>query len=167
MIASKDKALQKFPFNSREEMENYLPYLLNRLAREWSTIQNKALQEHGWTEAMMRIMSSLQAHGQLTVNEAAAISLIEQSSASRVIESLVKAGEVVRKISSKDQRVRTVALTSRGRKKLQEVAPAINDIYFKFVAELESDELRNCILGLRKLETRHERTGQGQMNCVA
>lgn len=148
-------------------MENYLPYLLNRLAREWAAIQNQALQEHGWSEAMLRIMSSLHAHGQLTVNEVAAISLIEQSSASRVVESLVNAGAVVRKISEKDQRVRTVALTNRGKRKLQEIAPAINDIYRQFVAELDSDELRSCILGMRKLETRIEQRRRSHGDCVA
>lgn len=142
-----------FPFPSGEEMENYLPYLLNRLARKWSAVQTQVLQEHGWTEPMLRIMSSLHAHGQLTVNEVATLSLIEQSSASRVIDALVNAGDVVRKISNKDLRVRRVALTSRGRKKLQEIAPAINDIHARFVADLGPGELRDCICGLRKLET--------------
>ncbi|RKE79381.1 MarR family transcriptional regulator [Rhizobium sp. AG855] len=143
-----------FPFNDKDQMENYLPYQLNRLAREWSTIQGQVLQAHGWTEPMLRIMSSLHAHGQMTVNEVAALSLIEQSGASRVIETLVNAGHVVRKISDKDQRVRTVALTSRGRKKLQEIAPAINGIYSQFVSQLQPDELRACVCGLQKLHTR-------------
>ncbi len=51
-------------------------------------MQAQVLQAHGWTEAMLRIMSSLRAHGQLTVNEVAALSLIEQSGASRMIETL-------------------------------------------------------------------------------
>lgn len=160
------RAKDVFPFKSREEMESYLPYLLTRISREWSAIQNQALQDHGWTEAMLRIISSLHAHGQLTVNEVATISHLEQSSASRVIEALVNAGLVVRKISEQDQRVRTVALTSRGRKKLHEIAPAINEVYSRFVAVLESDELANCVLALRKLEARIGRKGSSQGECA-
>lgn len=156
-----------FPFANKDEMEQYLPYLLNRLAREWSAMQAQVLQAHGWTEAMLRIMSSLHAHGQLTVNEVAALSLIEQSGASRMIEILVNAGHVVRKISDKDQRVRTVALTSRGRKKLQEIAPSINEVYLRFVGQLEPGELRACIAGLHKLDTRIEPATSGQENRVA
>lgn len=151
-----DDKNQIFPFRNSDQMENYLPYLLNRLAREWSAIQAQVLQEHGWTEAMLRIMSSLHAHGRLTVNEVAALSLIEQSSASRMIESLVNDGHVLRKISTKDQRVRTVALTSRGKKKLQGIAPAINDIYSRFIGQLEPGELNACIAGLHKLDARIE-----------
>lgn len=161
MTGRDDGGRQGFPFATREEMENYLPYLLNRLARDWSALQTGALQKLGWTEAMMRIMSSLHAHGQMTVNEVAEISLIDQSSASRVIESLVAEGVVVRRISEKDQRVRTVALTAAGRRKLREIAPTIDAIYAGFVAGLAPDELRTCIDVLRKLEARRAPGAQG------
>ena len=100
---------------------------------------------------MMRIMSSLSAYKELTINELAVLSVTEQSTTSRTIEALVTAGYVGREISDSDQRVRTVVLTELGKAKLKEIAPLVNALYNRLVEDLDEEELMICIRVLQKM----------------
>ena len=80
----------------REELETYIPYLLNRLANRWNADQNGDLSAHGINGTALRALSVLLIHKTLTVNEIAAYAAVEQSNASRAIDSMVMAGLVER-----------------------------------------------------------------------
>lgn len=147
----KAKRRNRFPFRSRESLRQYAPYLITRLAHRWGADQSAALADLGWNGTMMRIMSSLSAHKELTINELAVLSVTEQSTTSRTIETLVTAGYVGREISDSDQRVRTVVLTELGKAKLKEIAPLVNALYDRLVEDVDEEELMICIRVLQKM----------------
>jgi DNA-binding MarR family transcriptional regulator len=148
---SRVKQRNRFPFKSREKLRRYVPYLITRLAHRWAADQNAALSKLGWNGTMMRIMSSLSAYKELTINELSVLSVTEQSTTSRSIEILVTAGLVNREISDDDQRVRTAYLTELGKAKLKEIAPLVNGLHNKLIEDIDEEELEICIRVLQKM----------------
>lgn len=142
------------PFRSPAELEQYLPYLIARLAHRWRLNQDSALTELDIKGTSMRMLSCLSAFGELTIGELSVLAVTEQSSVSRLVEQLVKAELVERNISKLDQRVRTVALTAQGEQKMTEVATVVNPLYRGFTEEVETEDLQTCITVLQKILTR-------------
>lgn len=141
----------KFPFKTRESLRRYVPHLITRLANRWAADQSEALAEVGWNSTMMRILSSLSAHKELTINQLSVLSVTEQSTTSRTTESLVSAGLVSREISDSDQRVRAVGLTDLGTAKLKEIGPLVNGLYDNLTRDIAPEDLETCIRVLQKM----------------
>src|SRR5258705_13778535 len=80
------------PPKTPEQLRNYLPYLINRLANRWNLDQNRDLSEHGLNNVVLRTLSILYIHKTLTVNELAVLAVTEQSTARREIGSMGFAG---------------------------------------------------------------------------
>lgn len=139
------------PFSSPEELENYVPYLIARIARRWRLNQDKRLNPLDINGTNMRLLSCLSAFGELTIGELSVLSVTEQSSVSRAVEQLVVAGLAERNISALDQRVRTVALTATGEQKLAEGAEVINPLYGTLTDGIEPGDLQTCISVLQKI----------------
>jgi MarR family transcriptional regulator for hemolysin len=97
-----------------DELKAYIPYLLNQLTNRWNIEQNRALGEYGINSTVLRTLSVLNIHKTLTINEIASYALVEQSNASRTIDSMVAAGLVQRQIAETDLRRRDIALTQKG-----------------------------------------------------
>lgn len=141
----------KFPFGSSEELAAYLPYLVTSIARRWQDVQDADLKSLGMQGATMRIMSSLAAHENLTVNEIAILSVTEQSTASRTVEQLVSAGLAQRQIDPDDQRVRRVSLTPGGKARLEQTVPVISRNYRKLVEGISPEQLDVCVGVLQQM----------------
>ena len=142
------------PLSSPDELRAYVPYLLHRLTHRWSIDQREALEAVDLNPTRMRILASLSAYGVLTINELSVLAITEQSSTSRNVEFLVESGLVRREINEDDQRLRSVALTEGGRRKVAEMAPIINNLYARLIEDLTPSELRTCIKALQKMADR-------------
>ena len=99
----------------------------------------------------MRVLSCLSAFDELTISELSVLSVTEQSTTSRTVEQLVETGFVERSISENDQRVRTVALTGKGERKVDALAPSINVLYRSLVEDIDEAELKTCIRVLQQI----------------
>lgn len=143
----------KLPFGSPAELERYLPYLIARLAHRWRLNQDKVLAPLEMRGTNMRMLSCLSAFGELTIGQLSVLTVTEQSSVSRVVEQLVVGDLVERHISKLDQRVRTVALTEKGVKKLAEVSTVINPLYGALTEGIDRTELQTCIKVLQQILT--------------
>ncbi len=140
-----------FPFHKADELDSFLPYLLTRLTHIWSSELNAMLADQKLPTPKLRLLSSLSAHGELTVGELAALAVLEQSTASRTVDQLVDAGLADRSISETDQRKRTVVLTRKGEQKLSEIAPLINDFHARLVGSIDPDDLSKCVDVLNRI----------------
>ena len=135
---------QPTPPNSYEELERYLPYLVNRLANLGQATQNRILQKDDLNLVILRALSILQMEDGLTINEVAARTFTEQSSTSRAIEAMVSQGLVERRVPEQDQRRREITLTDKGRAQLFKIWPAM-DHYFETLSEgISADERDIC-----------------------
>jgi len=137
------------PPRSYDELEQYLPYLVNRLANLGQVRQNRMLQESGINLITLRALSILQIEEGLTINEIAARAFTEQSSTSRAIDAMVSQGLVERRVPEQDHRRREVVLTDKGRERLLSAWPAM-DRYFDIISQgitpAERDMCRSIIL---------------------
>lgn len=132
------------PPSSYEELECYLPYLVNRLAVLGQAAQKRMLEKSGISLLTMRTLSILHIENGLTINEIAERTFTEQSSTSRAIDAMVVQGLVERRIPEEDQRRREIALTDHGREKLMQSWPAMED-HFRVLADgLSGARLEAC-----------------------
>ena len=129
------------PPASYDELESYLPYLVNRLASLGQSTQNRMLSENGISLVFLRTLSILHIENGLTINEIAARTFTEQSSASRAIDAMVSQGLVERRTPEQDQRRREIILTNLGCEQLLRCWPAM-DSYFAMLCEGISQEDR-------------------------
>ncbi|RIV82594.1 MarR family transcriptional regulator [Aurantiacibacter xanthus] len=110
---------------SQEELETYLPYLVNRLANLGQPVQNRLLAQSGANLVSLRALSILHIEDGLTINEIAARTFMEQSTTSRAIDAMVAQGLVERRMPDHDQRRREIMLLPAGRERLQQGWPSM------------------------------------------
>jgi DNA-binding MarR family transcriptional regulator len=136
------------PPTTPDDLEVYIPYLLSQLTNRWSIDQNRDLSRHGVNGRTLRALSILHIYKTLTVNEIASYAGVEQSSASRTVDTMVTAGLVVRQIAQDDLRRREIALTAKGQKLLKQLWPITARNYQRLVANIPMRDLRICITTL-------------------
>jgi len=127
-----------------DDLTAFIPYLLNQLANRWNGDQNRDLGDHGISATVLRTLSVLNVHKTLTVNEIAHYAVVEQSNASRTIDSMVAEGLVERRICESDLRRREIGLTAKGRDLLFQLWPIMARNHAKLVGAISSRELQAC-----------------------
>ncbi len=127
------------------DLEAYVPYLLNRLTNIWNVNQSGELVEFGINATLLRTLAVLSIHETLTVNEIANYAVVEQSNASRTIDSMVTAGLVRREISASDLRRREIALTEAGEALLKQLWPIMHRNYTRMIRDIPDKNLAICI----------------------
>jgi DNA-binding MarR family transcriptional regulator len=151
-MAKESKSRSKSgPPKSKDQLQNYIPYLFSRLSNSWNTDQNRDLSEHGINNLVFRTLSVLYIYKSLTVNEIADLAVTEQSTASRVIESMVSSGWVKREIAEEDQRRRLVALTADGEALLRQIWPVMEKNYDKLTDGINPDDIEVCARVLARM----------------
>ena len=139
------------PPRTRDQLQTYIPYLFNRLANRWNLDQNRDLSDHGINNVVFRTLSVLFIYKTLTVNEVAVLAVTEQSTASRMVKSMVSSGLVKREIAEEDQRRRVVGLTPDGEALLRKIWPIMASNYDKLIEGIEPDDIEVCARVLAKM----------------
>ena len=139
------------PPRTKDQLQNYIPYLFNRLSNRWNLDQNRDLSEHGVNNVVFRTLSVLYIHKSLTVNEIAVLAVTEQSTASRMIDSMVSSGLVKREIAEEDQRRRVVALTADGEALLRKIWPIMENNYDRLIEGIDPDDIEVCARVLARM----------------
>jgi DNA-binding MarR family transcriptional regulator len=139
------------PPRTKDQLQSYIPYLFNRLSNRWNLDQNRDLSEHGVNNVVFRTLSVLYIYKTLTVNEIAVLAVTEQSTASRIVDSMVTSGLVKREIAEEDQRRRVVALTAEGEALLRKIWPIMERNYDRLVQGIDPDEIEICARVLAKM----------------
>jgi DNA-binding MarR family transcriptional regulator len=139
------------PLRTNDQLQNYIPYLFNRLSNRWNLDQNRDLSEYGINNVVFRTLSVLYIYKALTVNEIAVLAVTEQSTASRTVDSMVSSGWVKREIAEEDQRRRLVALTADGEVLLRKIWPIMERNYGKLIKGIDPDDIEACARVLAKM----------------
>ena len=139
------------PPRTADQLQTYIPYLFNRLSNRWNLDQNRDLSEHGINNVVFRTLSVLYIYRTLTVNEISVLAVTEQSTASRMVDSMVSSGWVKREIAEEDQRRRVVALTAEGEVLLRKIWPIMEHNYDSLIAGIDPDEIEVCARVLAKM----------------
>ncbi len=113
---------------------HFAPYLMNRIMGRYNADLGAALRDQGLTTSKMRTLAVLAVVPGLTINELSVYAVTEQSTMSRTLESLEKAGLVRRQERQSDGRVREIYLTEAGRAEFDQVWPLMYDSYERMFA---------------------------------
>ena len=105
-------------------LENFAPYLMNRITRNYNEGMSEVMENAGLTVPKMRALSVLVAKGALPLGDLAVLAISEQSTMSRIVDQMERDGLVIRKKGPKDARERQVYLTELG---LALRDPALNE----------------------------------------
>lgn len=102
-------------------LDRILPYLMSRLTFSLNQMLKTDLKKFGLTISNWRVLAVLAAETEVTVNELAEYAMIEQSTASHLIDRMEEEGLLVRKRGEGDGRVRSISLTETGQEKYETV----------------------------------------------
>src|SRR5690348_897506 len=114
----------------------------------------RLLREHGLNEQEWRIMRALMEAGEVEIGELAERVFILKPSATRTIKNLEERGIVSRTRSSADQRRAFIALTARGRKLFDQLAPLSELEYARITNLIGAADLQQLYELLRKVTER-------------
>jgi DNA-binding MarR family transcriptional regulator len=132
-------------------LNNFAPYLMNRIMGRWNTNVAEELQESGMTTTQMRALAVLSVSSSVTINELSVFAVTEQSTMSRTLDSLEEQGYIRRQPRPDDMRIRDVSITAKGRSAFEKVWPMLYRMLLPMFDGVEEDEYRNFLGTLRKV----------------
>lgn len=142
---------------SKNRLEAFTPYLMNRVLARYNRAVEEALRDEGISTVQMRTLSSLHEAGPQTVNDLAVLTVTKQSSLSKTLDLMQAAGLIRRESIEADSRVRMIHLTEAGRAAYQRTWPAMERMQETMLADLSIEErqLLNGLMGRILRSIRH------------
>jgi DNA-binding MarR family transcriptional regulator len=116
------------------ELDNYLPYLLNRAGSRIATAFGEDVRPLGATLQMWRVLAALRARDGRRMSDLGHVTSIEVSTLTRLVDGMEKKGLVIRRRKAADARVVTLDLTPAGRAMTRKILP-IAERYEKVALE--------------------------------
>jgi homoprotocatechuate degradation regulator HpaR len=106
-----------------------LPVLLHRTREALAVRFRKVFLQHDLTDPQWRVLRILNQVDELDVSSLAQRSYLMRESLSRILRDLAARGLIVRRASNTDARRIFHTLAPKGRRLLEQVAPAFNPVY--------------------------------------
>jgi len=135
------------------ELENFLPYRLNRLAeavsRDFQTIYRT---RYGLTRPEWRLLASLGQNGTMTATEVGRDSAMHKTKVSRAVSALEERRWLKRETDPDDRRVERLALTPVGAKAYAEIVPLARRFEADLLRTLAPADREALLAGLDALE---------------
>ncbi len=132
-------------------LNHFVPYLLNRIAAEWNAELAGELRRFDLTTPQMRTLAVLGINSGLTINELSTLTVTEQSTMSRTLDTLEARGFVKRKPRASDLRVREVEITAAGREAFDLFWPVMFGRYQEMFRDIGEDEFSGFVATLQKV----------------
>jgi DNA-binding MarR family transcriptional regulator len=132
-------------------LNQFAPYLMNRIAARWNATMAEELRAFDMTTAKMRALAILSITSGLTINELSVFTVTEQSTMSRTLDALEDQGLIRRQQRAEDMRVREVHITEAGRAAFAEVWPGMYDRFVQMFDGVEEEEYRAFTATLHKV----------------
>ncbi len=129
----------------------FVPYLLNRIAATWNAELSSELRQFDLTTPQMRALAVLGINSGLTINELSTLTVTEQSTMSRTLDTLEARGLVRRKPRASDLRVREVDITPAGREAFDGFWPVMFAHYQSMFRDIGEDEFSQFVATLQKV----------------
>ncbi|MCD9146974.1 MarR family winged helix-turn-helix transcriptional regulator [Pseudophaeobacter flagellatus] len=123
-----------------DHLEEFTPYLMNRIMARYNKGVEEALKEVGITVAQMRALAVLTESGPCTINTLSVLTVIKQPTLSRTLDTMETAGLIRREADSKDSRIRHIQLTETGRQVHETAWPAMLQMREVMLSALSTDD---------------------------
>ena len=132
-------------------LDDFPPYLLNRIVSRLNTNLGEALKRTGMTVPIYRVLAVLIAGDRRSVNELAVYTVIEQSTLSKILVRMEAQGLVSRQPSKADGRVVEICITPGGRAAYDRIIPIALAQYEQAVAGLSRTTRRELVETLHRV----------------
>jgi MarR family transcriptional regulator, transcriptional regulator for hemolysin len=144
------------PLPPKDARTRFAP-LVAHVSREWRRAMDGRLQAYGLTEATwLPLLRIARSETPMRQNELAASLSLDGSSVVRLLDALESSGLVERCEDVADRRAKSLVLTSRGRRTVDQVECVSQDIRDLVLGEVSDKDLMQS---LRLLETVRDRLG--------
>jgi MarR family transcriptional regulator, transcriptional regulator for hemolysin len=138
------------PLAAKDARPRFAP-LVAHVAREWRRAVDARLQVYGLTEATwLPLLRIARAESPMRQNELAASLSLDGSSVVRLLDALEKSGLIERCEDQADRRAKSLMLTPRGRRTVDQVERVSQDIRDVVLGDVLDEDLARS---LRLLET--------------
>ncbi|MGK9169270.1 MarR family transcriptional regulator [Inquilinus limosus] len=132
-------------------LNQFAPYLMNRVMARWNANMSEALKAHDMTTTKMRALAILSISSTLTINELSVYAVTEQSTMSRTLDALEEQGYIRRQPRAEDMRVRDIAITEEGRAVFDTVWPTMYALLTQMFEGVDGDEYVAFVATLHKI----------------
>ncbi|MGV3552102.1 MarR family winged helix-turn-helix transcriptional regulator [Rhizobium sp.] len=132
-------------------LNNFAPYLMNRVIARWNASLADDLKALDITTAKMRALAILSITPSVTINELSVFAVTEQSTMSRTLDSLEDQGFIRRQPRPDDMRVRDVTITAEGRAAFESLWPTMYDDFLKMFQGIDEEEYRTFVAVLHRI----------------
>ncbi|XDA97382.1 MarR family transcriptional regulator [Sulfitobacter sp. LCG007] len=132
-------------------LENYAPYLMNRIMGRYNAALRAELAELGLTTPQMRALAVLSVMDGILIRELSVYAVVEQSTLSRALEKLVRDGKVRREADPSDSRAARLYLTDAGREDYIRLWPHMAQSYRNMFRDIDAEESRAFVATLQKI----------------
>lgn len=126
--------------NRMDNLEEFTPYLINRVIARYNKGVENALKKVGVTVAQMRALAVLAEAGTCTINELSVRTVIKQSTLSRTLDTMEAAGLIRRETGEGDSRIRQISLTPEGRAAFESAWPEMQEMEATMLRVLDAGE---------------------------
>ena len=121
-------------------LENFAPYLMNRIMGRYNAALQDEMAKLGLTTPQMRSLAVLSVRDGILIGELAVYAVVQPSTLSRALETLNVKGFVRSEADEQDNRATRIFITDSGRSAYEQLWPHMSDAYesmFEGVAEAE------------------------------
>lgn len=132
-------------------LNQFAPYLINRVIARWNASLSDEFRARGVTTVKMRVLAILSVVSSLTINELSVFAIAEQSSMSRILDSLEAQGYIFRTPRPEDMRIRDIAITAEGRAAFEHVWPNMYEMFRQMFDGIDEDEYRAFVSTLHRI----------------
>lgn len=123
-------------------LENFAPYLMNRIMGRYNAALSSEMAELGLTTPQMRSLAVLSVIDGILIRELAVYAVVQQSTLSRALETLDQNGLIRRETDGQDSRATRVFITNAGRDVYERLWPHMSAAYEAMFKGIDADEKR-------------------------
>jgi DNA-binding MarR family transcriptional regulator len=133
-------------------LQQFAPYLMNRIMGRYNASLQEELRQHGLTVAQARALAVLSVITDgVPINDLAVYTVIGQSTMSRTIDALEAQGLVRRETGEHDSRIRKVFLTEAGRVEFARAWPFLQELFETMFHGIDEAEYAAFVATLHKM----------------
>ncbi len=132
-------------------LDGFAPYLMNRIMGRYNAALQEEMSKLGLTTPQMRSLAVLSVRDGILIRELAVYAVVQQSTLSRGLDTLVQNGLVLRQPDPDDSRATRIFLTDAGREAFRRLWPHMSDASQAMFVGIDGEEKQAFIGTLQKV----------------
>jgi DNA-binding MarR family transcriptional regulator len=132
-------------------LENFPPYLMNRIMGRYNAALREEMAKLGLTTPKMRSLAVLSVMDGLLIGELAVYAIAEVSTLSRALDALERDGLVKRVADKDDSRAVRIHITQKGRETHEQLWPHLANAYKQMFRGISDAEQRAFVATLQTI----------------